>query len=554
MLKVKLLFLLVLVSFGAVIFRLFTIQVLNAQDVAGDYLHNKKIVAERGKILDIHHQPLAVNETKYLLYVEPKKVEKVDYLIKDLDSVLKMGEATLSAKIDPHKDWVKITSGIPKDTKELLQNMHIKGIGFQDDPERYYPEASLSAHLLGFVGKNSDGENIGYFGTEGFYDKELAGLSGFLKSERDLIGRPIFFGLQEKVDSQNGSDLVLTIDNAVQDIVKKKLMQGLDTYKAKDGCAIVADPYTMKILALTCLPDFDPEKYYEFGQESYKNAAISNLYEPGSTMKPLIMAAAIESKAIKWDDTLDETGPVTVSNYTIKTWNDKYEGKISMTRVLEKSSNVGMVYIGEKLGNYKLYDYLKKYHFGKPTDIDLQGEATGTLKLQKDWYEIDYATATFGQGIAATPLQMLTAFATVINGGNLMRPYVVNSMITNGKERVQEPRIVEHILSQKTSDILKKMLVSTIENGETKWLKPKGYVVGGKTGTAQIAIQGHYDPSKTLTSFIGFAPADKPKFIALVMLREPQASQWGSETAAPIFFDIAKELLLYYNIAPDQSN
>jgi cell division protein FtsI/penicillin-binding protein 2 len=554
MLKVKLMFLFFLLAFGAVIVKLFYIQILNAHTLAGEYVQTRRIYPERGKILDRNARPLAVNETKYLLFVEPKKIERKDYLASDLDKILKIGEATIEARIDESKDWVRVHSGVTKEMKDAITRLNLAGVGFDEERERYYPEASLSAHILGFVGKNSEGENLGYFGIEGYYDKELTGLTGLLKTERDLIGRPIFFGTQEKVDSQDGGDLILTIDGAVQALVKKKLLTGIEQYEAKEGCVIVADPYTMEIFSMVCLPDFDPEKYYEFDGAHYKNPAISNLYEPGSTFKPLIVAAGIEEKAIKPDETFQETGAVTVGEYKIKTWNDKYEGTVSMTRILEKSSNVGMVYIGDKLGGKKLYEYLDKYGLGEATSIDLQGEVSIPLKPESQWSQIDYATATFGQGIAVTPIQMVKAFASIINGGKLLRPHVVKQIINNDIERKQDPVLEGRTVSERTSQIIKKMLVSTVENGEISWLKPKGFTMGGKTGTAQIPIQGHYDPTKTIASFIGFAPADKPKFIALVVLREPGTSPWGSETAAPLFFEIAKELLLYYNIAPDKND
>ena len=290
------------------------------------------------------------------------------------------------------------------------------------------PESSPSAQLLGFVGKNDKGENTGYFGIEGFYDKELTGLPGIMRSERDLIGRPIFVGTQEKVDPENGRDLYLTIDKAVQNIVKKKLVKAMDDYDVKQGCVIIADPMTMQILSLVCLPDFDPAKYYDFSNETFKNAAISDLYEPGSTFKPLVMAAAIEEKAIKPDEEMNEDGPAEVSGYKIQTWNNQYAGRITMTNILERSSNVGMVYIGGKLGKDKLYDYVKKYGFGEPTGIDLQGEVGGYIKPKKEWYPIDFATVTFGQGIATTPLQMIRAFSTVINGGLSLKPYTVSNL------------------------------------------------------------------------------------------------------------------------------
>ncbi|MGB9883178.1 MAG: peptidoglycan D,D-transpeptidase FtsI family protein, partial [Microgenomates group bacterium] len=457
-------------------------------------------------------------------------------------------EASLEAKIDETKYWISIANNIDEKTKNEIENLKIDGIGFEKKLKRFYPEASLSAHLLGFVGKNESGDDIGYFGIEGFYNQDLTGLPGIIDTERDLIGRPIFLGIQNKVDPENGRDLVLTIDKTTQQIVKRKLLEGLEKYQAKQGCVIVADPTTMAIISLVCLPDYDLDQYYKFSEDYFKDPVVSDTYEPGSIFKPLIVAAALEEKKIHPQDIVNEDGPYKVGEYFIKTWNDKYEGKITITRVLEKSSNVGMVLIGQKLGDDNIYSYLKKFGFGQLTGIDLQGENSSYLKPKNSWYPIDFATVTFGQGIAVTPIQMVRAFASIINGGYLMRPYVVEKIISPKKEIVIKPKIQGKVISPLTSEIIKKMLVSTVENAEAKWDRPKNIKIGGKTGTAQVAIAGHYDPSKTNASFIGFFPADKPKFIILVMLKEPKASPWGSETAAPIFFEISKELIVYYGL------
>lgn len=550
--KINLLFILFLSGFLIIIGRLFYIQILNSFSLRTDYLTSKKIKPERGRVFDRNNEPLAMNQTTYLLYLEPKIVEDKDKLIRQLSEALEMDQASIEAKVNEDKFWVPLQKEIDKKTKTEILALNLKGVGFDDEYRRYYPESSMSAHLMGFVGKNNEGDNLGYFGIEGFYEKDLAGLPGFIKSERDLVGRPIFFGTQQRVEPENGRDLVLTIDKVVQQIVKERLKTGLERYQAKEGCVIVANPSNMEILALSCLPDFDPDKYYSFTDDYYKNSAISSLYEPGSIFKPLIVASALEEKAIKPDEIYNETGPVTVGDYSIKTWNNQYEGKISITRILEKSSNVGMVYIGEKLGSNKLYQYLQRFGLGEATGIDLQGEVEGFLKPKSQWYPIDFSTATFGQGISLTPIQMIRAFASIINGGKLYRPSMVIKMVLDDKEQKIEPKFERRVISEKNSEIIRKMLVSTVENGDSKWVKPVGYKIGGKTGTAQIALKGQYDSTKTNASFIGFAPADKPKFIVLVVLKEPQSSQWGSETAAPLFFEIAKELILYYNIAPDK--
>ncbi len=555
MFKLRLLFVTFILAFLLVIGRLFYFQFLVPKNSLETlYLQTKKIFPERGKIYDRNGLPLAANQTTYSMYFEPKKIKDDLNLIKKIDEVIKIGESTLSAKIDKTKDWVAVSNDLDKDIKDKISKLNLSGVGFEEGSKRFYPEASLAAHVMGFVGKNYQGDTVGYFGVEGYYDKDLAGFPGMLKTERDLLGRPIFIGTQEKIDQEDGRDLYLTIDRSIQAMIKQKLIQGMENYQASEGCIIVANPETMEILGLSCLPDFDVDKYYSFSESFFKNPAISNLYEPGSIFKPLIMAAALEEKAIKKDDTYNEEGPIKLGEYSIQTWNNKYEGKISMTRILEKSSNVGMVYVGEKLGQDKIYQYLKKYGFDKTTGIDLQGETASYFKPKNSWYPIDFSTVTFGQGIAVTPIQMIRAFAALINGGKLLKPEIVKKIVSGTKASQIKPQVERQVISEVTSAVIRKMLWSTVENGEMKWAKPKGYQVGGKTGTAQIPIKGHYDPTKTIASFIGFAPVDNPKFIALVMLKEPKSSPWGSETAAPLFFDVAKELLLYYNIAPESNN
>ncbi|MBI3619932.1 penicillin-binding protein 2, partial [Candidatus Roizmanbacteria bacterium] len=393
MLKIRLLYGFFLLFFVAVIAKLFYLQVLSPTVNADNlYLQTKKIQPERGKIYDRNGLTLAVNKTSYLLFFEPKLIVDKYNFVKRIDDVLHLEEATLEAKIDATKDWVAVKNGITQPEKKLLSSYNLAGLGFEEQSRRYYPEASLAAHLLGFVGKDEKGEDMGYFGIEGFYDKDLSGLPGVLKSERDFLGRPILIGTQEKVAADNGRALYLTIDKSVQDIVKSHLKSGLESYKAKEGCVIVADPTSMQILALSCLPDFDVDKYYTFNESFFKNPAITDLYEPGSTFKPFVLAAALNEKKIKPTDTFREDGPVEVGDYSIRTWNNQYEGEISVTRILEKSSNVGMVYISQKLTNTLLYEYLKKFGFGEASGIDLQGENPGYLRPKNSWYPIDYST------------------------------------------------------------------------------------------------------------------------------------------------------------------
>lgn len=549
--KIRIVFFVFCILFAAIVVKLFTIQILrHGVSLSNAITKFQRIQPARGKILDRNGDQLVSNQTTYLLFAEPKKISNTYEVVHRISDVLQMDTASIEARLDPTKDWVSIRAGITEEQKKRLTQKTLEGLGFEPRPTRFYPEGSLSSQLVGFVGKNDRGDDIGYFGVEGFYNKDLAGLPGIISMAKDVLGRPALVGNYEKIDGENGSDLTLTIDKSVQEIAKRKLKAGIETYEAKEGCVLIADPQTMEMLAITCLPDFDPEKYYQFDEKFFTNQAITSLYEPGSIFKPLIVAAALEEKKIKPDTEFVEGGPIQVGEYQIRTWNNKYEDKLSVTGILERSSNVGMVKIGEKLGKNNIYNYLIKYGFNEPTNVDLQGEAAGYIKPKSQWYTIDYSTATFGQGIAVTPIGMLRAFASVINGGKLLQPYVVREIGSGEDKRVREPKVIRNVLSAHTSSLIREMLVSTVEHGEYRYAAPVGYKIGGKTGTAQIALQGKYDASKTIASFIGFAPADKPRFLALVMIKEPGTSIYGSETAAPLFFEIAKELLYYYNISP----
>lgn len=538
--------------------KLFVLQVLKPIKNFPEYLKTYKLNPERGKIYDQNGEILATNELIYQLIIDPKKITKEnlkDQYFNFLEKKLGIDTASLEAKFNPQSQWLPIKKLSLEEKKSLEKNSSFN-FYFEEIQERFYPESSLSAHLTGFVGKNDNGEPIGYFGIEGYYDKELTGIPGIVKTERNIFNLPIIIGNQELLPPKNGRDIYLTINKGVQKIIKENLRASLDKYQAKAGCIIVANPNGMEILGLTCLPDYDPNEYYRYDNEVFKNPAISQLYEPGSIFKPLIVAAALEAKKIKPNDTVNEDKPYEVGQYQIKTWNNQYEGKISITRVLEKSSNVGMIKIGNKLGEKNLYQYLQKYGFNEVTGIDLQEEITGSIKPINQWYPIDFATLTFGQGIAVTPMQMITAFAAIINGGYLYQPHVVKKIVDEKKSYLIKNHLRRKILSEKTSEIIKKMLYSTVENAEVNWqkIKPPGYQIGGKTGTAQIPIAGHYDPNKTVASFIGFFPINQPKYLILVILKEPSTSIWGSETAAPTFFEVVKELIVYYNIPPDKPN
>ena len=296
-------------------------------------------------------------------------------------------------------------------------------------------------------------------------------------------------------------------------------------------------------------PSYDPGKFIAYDTALYKNPIVASSYEPGSTFKVLIMAAGIEEGVISPETICDQTcdQPVEIGQYTIKTWNNKYIKDQTMTDVLAHSDNTGMIFVGRKLGKEKLIEYIKKFGIGSKTGIDLQEESATALRT--NWSEVDLATATFGQGLATTAVQMATAVSAIANGGNLITPHVVKEV--RGTDVIEiKPQIGPRVVSKETAESVTGMMVAAVDKGDAKWARPKGYKIAGKTGTAQIAVGGSYDATKTIASFIGFAPADDPKFVMITKLTEPTSSQWGSETAAPLWFDIAKDVLYSLGIAP----
>lgn len=553
--RLKLIFFALGVFFLVVWIRLFYWQVVaggNLKKSADEqHFYRLDIPAIRGQILSSDGSPLVTNRPAYMVYVEKNKIKNKETLIKEMAPILEETEASISAKLSINNLWIPLKNKVEEETVKSLRNLNFLELGFEREDKRYYPEASMSAHLLGFIGKDELGNDKGYFGLEGYYDKELSGQNGYLQQEKDAFGNPIVIGENERIDAVNGRSIQLYLDKAVQFVAEEKLKEGLSKYKAKSGNVIIIDPLSGGILASASYPSYDSSHYWNFPKEFYKNPIISQSYEPGSTFKVLLMAKALDDSVVTPLDKMNEDGPATIGEYKIKTWDEKYHGEISMTQVLEYSSNVGMVYVAKKLGREKMINTVKDYGFGKPTNVDLQDESSPELRADRDWKEIDLMTASFGQGIAVTPLQMVMAVGVLANDGILMEPKVVKKILSDdGKVIEIKPKEVKRIIKSSTAKMIAEMMVQAVDNGEAKWAKPKGYRIAGKTGTAQIPVAGHYDAQKTIASFVGFAPADKPKFVMLVTLTEPQSSPWGSETAAPLFFDVAKELLNYYGLAP----
>lgn len=554
--RVSVLFGLVVVGFCLLILRLFYWQILSADRMqkaaASQHFIEFTVPAVRGAIRDHDGNPIVINQPAFLAYAESRSIKDIRDFATKVGTALSLDIPTLVTELsDPNRVWVPLAHKIELPKMTELKNLGLAGLGFEKEPKRYYPEASTAAQLLGFVGSDANGVDRGYFGLEGYYDQQLRGTDGIIRLEKDAHGVPLLIGEEERLPSEDGRTLILWLDKVIQQIVERRLSEGIQKYGAKQGSVVILDPKTGGVLAMASYPSYDPRTYADHDKSFFTNPVVGSTYEPGSTFKTLVMATAIDRKLVTPDTMMDESGPVAVGPNFIRTWNNQYHGKITMTQVLEYSSNVGMVFIANKLGREPLIAAIKNYGFGKPTNIDLEDETSPELRPDSDWGEIDLDTASFGQGIAVTPIQMVRAVAALANGGKMMEPHMVKEIQDqNDKTIPVDPKVTAQVVSPETARIVTEMMVQAVDKGEAQFAKPKGYRIAGKTGTAQIPVAGHYDATKTIASFVGYAPADDPKFVMLVTLREPSSSQWGSETAAPLFFTIARDLFTYWGISP----
>lgn len=547
-----------------IISRLFVLQIVRGEKYSEKALGRHSIYTEleskRGEIFvkefgsDTKY-PVATNQTLYLSYAEPSKIQNKNYTAAVLSENLRLNEKEVLKSLYENIPYKVMSHNVSAEIMEKIKNYKLVGVGFEEETKRIYPEKGFGGQIVGFVG--SDGtQKSGRYGLEGYFNKELAGKPGFLKAEKDALGRLIPWSDQKVSQAVDGTDLILTIDRGIQFYVCDKIKEGVARFKADSGEIIVMEPQTGKILAMCAYPDFNPNNYNkETNQAVFNNPSIFYQYEPGSIFKPITMAAGIDAKLVGPESTYTDEGSVFIKPHTIKNSDGKTYGAQTMTQVLEKSLNTGVVHVVRLLGSKKFKEYTEAFGFGNLTGVELDGEALGNVSALGKRGEIWSATASFGQGIAVTPLQMLNAFNVLANGGKLMRPYIVDKMIdASGVARETRPRALRQVISSRTSTLLRGMLASVVENGHGKKAGVPGYYVGGKTGTAQVSKKegGGYEKGKVIGSFVGFAPADNPVFSMLVKIDQPRTVEWAESSAAPIFGEIAKYLLNYYKVPPER--
>lgn len=565
-----------LILFGFVIFsllfvyKLFSLQVLQhskyqakAQD---QYQNLQNIQATRGNIYSRDGFPLAASQKAYLLYFEPKNVINAQDVATKAAETIYPNDNKEQQRLTEHflkllkldLFWVAAEHNILPETKQKLEKLKLPGIGFEEEPIRFYPEKSLASHILGYVAKNDAGEIQGYFGIEGYFNRDLQGKPGRVIQEYDAVGSPILVGKYKKIDPINGTDIVLTVDRAIQYVAEKRIEEGVKKYEAESGTIIIMDPLTSEILALANYPSFDPSDFNFEGAEDTKykpqrvNFAVSETYEPGSVIKPLTVASGIDTKAVTKNSTFNDMGPVEYSGYTIDNWDGKHHNVQDMTQLLQKSNNIGSAWVAHQVGAKNLMEYFGNFGLGSVTGIELEGEDTGSLKNPKNLADIDLATAGFGQGMSATPLQVLNAFNVIANEGVLQKPRIVKEIRDNGRVIPLKSKPVKKVIDEDTAATVEQMLIEAVAGGEAKFFVLKNYDIAGKTGTAQIPVNGKYDPSETNATFVGYLPTSK-KFSMLVRLNRPKTSPYAAETAVPLWMHVAEDLIQYFGIMPDSS-
>jgi cell division protein FtsI (penicillin-binding protein 3) len=508
----------------------------------------------RGYIADVDGYILAMDVVQWNISASPTLVNDPDELAGQLAAILNRPKDELYALLTSKSGWVPIANRVDQETGERILDLHDAGITCEPRPLRVYPEGNLGCHVLGIVNDTGDG----FYGVEGYHNQLLKGTVGIESIEQDPSGAKLPLPPNIQSAPKDGASLILTLDRNIQHIVEEELQRALEQYQSKSGTVIIMNPKTGALLAIASYPTCDPNAFAENDLSLLADPAVSSMWEPGSIFKIVTWAAGLDSGTISPGTSIYDSGSIEVGGRVIQNWDRQGYGQVTMTDGLVHSLNTVAAFVSTSMGKDRFYNYLRRFGFGTLTGVDLASEGPGMVKEPGDstWFPSDLGTNSFGQGIAVTPMQMIAAASAVANGGLLMQPYIVNQYIVTdedgqGQRLVQvEPMVVRRAISQETAHTLTDMMVQVIEKGATQAQIP-GYRVAGKTGTAQIPTPYGYDPVDTIGSFVGWVPADDPQFVVLIKLDRPQASPWGSQTAAPTFRAIAERLLVYMQIPPD---
>ncbi|MEK6601663.1 MAG: penicillin-binding transpeptidase domain-containing protein [Candidatus Binatota bacterium] len=545
-----------LLMFLAVAVRAFQLQILQGEKLKrlGERQHLKEwiVLPKRGTILDRAGEPLALSLEAQSVYARPRRIQEPETAARSLAQALGLNPVEVEQKIKTEKPFVWLKRQITPKEAEKIKALNLAGVGMSLEPNRYYPQGQLAGQVVGFVGRDSQGLE----GVELHYNTYIRGESSNPVIERDALGRRVLAQGVEEIQVPPGADIHLTLDTSIQYLAEKQLEATATKYRAKAGIAVVVEPFSGEVLALANYPFFNPNNSSRQSSQQWRNRAVTDSFEPGSTFKTILAAAALEEDVVGKEDLFYcEFGKYSFAGKTI---HDTHEyGWLPFYKIIQYSSNIGVTKVAEKLKKERYFKYIDRFGFGRLTGIDIPGEASGMVRSPDSWSAVDLATHAFGQGIAVTPIQLVMAYGAIANGGFLMRPFVVRRVVAPDGEVLvaNQPHVLRRVVSEKNARLLTSILKGVVSDGGTGLMAGvEGFEVAGKTGTAQKADLDHggYSSRKRVASFIGFVPADDPRLVMLVIVDEPEGNVYGGVVAAPAFRNIARGALRRLAIVPDK--
>lgn len=525
-------------AIGAFIsWRLFGLSVVDHKEIsilaAEQKAYLGSLRSNRGEIYAVDKSmtrfPLAINKSWPVIFVNPQRVPSGEewFIAQRLSKILDVDSSDIFKQLTmKNLVYRPLVKKADEELLEKIKQENIEGIEVTFEKGRFYPQKELASRTVGFLGYSADYQ-VGRYGLEQAYEEKLA----------------------------QGDTIITTIDQNIQQKAEQLLDEALKEYKASSGLILVVDPKSGAVKALSAKPSFDPNNYSQVDDYSiYINPAVSSVFEPGSVFKPITMSIALDQARVSPETTFEDKGYIKIGRDVIRNTNSKAWGVQSMVDVLRRSINTGAIFVQRQVPKDIFHDYIKKFGFGSPTGIDLPAEASGNIDNLKDERDIDYAVASFGQGISVTPIQLVMAGSVLANGGELLKPYVVEYIERKGDVIYKaKPRVIRRVIRPETASRISSMMTQVVSNGTGRYAQVKGYSVAGKTGTAQIASQDSRGyTEETIHSFLGYAPAFNPSFIALVKLDKPQNARYSELSAAKVFHELAVYILQYYNIQPDR--
>lgn len=556
---------------GLIIYRLFNLTYIRhaafVRTAQNQYNNPSALLAGRGNIYFSDYSSgkqkiAATNKSSFFLYsnnIIVSSQSTAEKLAPILNQDIEALESLFNQK---EKSYLVIARNLDKRQADQIKVFKLAGLTVASEINRFYTDGPLAAAVLGFVGFDGN-QRVGQYGIELSYDNVLNGTNKTQnfwgnKTYSDVLNSLKFWSKsknEEKIsasESQDGSDVILTVDANIQSMAEVRLSALLKKWNAVAGSIIVEDPLTGAILAMASSPSFNPNNYASYELKKFINPNVQEVFEPGSSFKPITMSAAVDSGAVTPDTTYNDTGEVKVGGYTIHNFNEKANGVQTMRQVLEHSLNTGAIFAQEKTGDDTFLNYVVGFGFGQKTGISLSSEASGNISNLYSGRKVNFLTASFGQGISVTPLQLVNAYATIANGGKMMKPYIVKEVIRPDGTKIEtKSGALGAPIKEKTAVQLKSMLVDVVEKGFDK-ARVSGYDIAGKTGTAQIPdLQGGYlGDDQFIHNFVGFAPAYSPRFVVLIKMDRPKGIKFAADSLSPVFGDIARYLIRYFNIPP----